>query len=223
MPTLPKPQPCGQSWLAMQPTANGRLCGQCDKEIYDFSGMAWPEIAHTQAAHGNAICGMYAPAQLRHWGQSPPPGACATLAAATTLALALANLPAAAQAPAGRTLTGTVQYVSDKGQAEPLPFATVLLAGTQVGSTTDAQGHYELQLPDAAALPAEAKIQFISLGMKTDEWPLPPAGPGPLHHDARLSQDPNSTMNTTVFSVRQPTLAERAKWSLQRLFRRRQK
>ncbi|WP_460501564.1 hypothetical protein, partial [Hymenobacter agri] len=91
---LPKPQPCGQSWLGMTPTANGRLCGQCDKEIYDFSGMSWPAIAQTQAAHGNALCGMYSPEQLKYWGQTPPPSTCTKLAAATTLALTLANLPA---------------------------------------------------------------------------------------------------------------------------------
>ncbi|WP_210519476.1 hypothetical protein [Hymenobacter terricola] len=64
MNALPKPQPCGQNWLDMQPTDNGRHCGQCGKEIYDFSAMSWPEIVRTQATHGNALRGMYAPAQL---------------------------------------------------------------------------------------------------------------------------------------------------------------
>ena len=51
---------------------------------------------------------MYTPAQLANWGQLPPASACAKLAAATTLALALSAIPAAAQMPGGRTLTGTV-------------------------------------------------------------------------------------------------------------------
>ncbi|MGI4874930.1 MAG: hypothetical protein ACRYFX_27565 [Janthinobacterium lividum] len=58
MNTLPKPPPCHQNWLAMLPTRNGRLCGQCNKEIHDFSAMSWPAITQTQAAHGNALCGM---------------------------------------------------------------------------------------------------------------------------------------------------------------------
>ena len=223
MNNLPKPQPCGQSWLEMQPTAHGRQCGQCDKEIYDFSGMAWPAIARAQAAHGNALCGMYALDQLKHWGQQPPPSACAKLAAATTLALALAAIPAspaAAQAPGGRTLRGTVTFVSDKGQPEPLPYATVLLAGTQVGASTDAQGRYELTLPADNSLPAAANIRISSVGLTTDEWPLPPPGNGPLQHDAVLRPDPHSSI--TTFSVRRPALPERAWWSLKRLFRRRQ-
>lgn len=221
MNNLSKPQPCGQPWLAMQPTTNGRLCGQCDKEIYDFSGMAWPAIARTQAAHGNALCGMYTPAQLKHWGQTPPPSACARVAAATTLALALAlaAIPAAAQTPGGRTLSGTVMVVSDKGQPEPVPFATVLLAGTQVGVATDEQGRYELTLPDEKSLPEGAAIRISSLGLTTDEWPLPPPGDDPLRHDAVLHTDPNN--NITTFSVRRPSLPERAWWSLKRRFGRR--
>ncbi|GAA4052252.1 hypothetical protein GCM10022409_43950 [Hymenobacter glaciei] len=220
MHNLPKPQPCGQPWLEMQPTANGRLCGQCDKEIYDFTGMAWPTIARTQAEHGNALCGMYTPDQLKHWGQVSPPNACAKLAAATTLALALsAVIPAMAQTSGGRKLTGTVTFVSDKGKPEPMPFATVLLAGTQVGISTDAEGRYELLLPDAKALPEAAKIQFMSVGMTTDEWPLPLQSDGPLQHDAVLHLNPTS--NPSVFSVRQPSLPERAKWTLKSLFSRR--
>ena len=220
MNNLPKPQPCGQHWLDMQPTANGRLCGQCDKEIYDFSGMAWPAIARTQAEHGNALCGMYMPEQLKHWGQTPPPSTCARLAAATTLALALSAIPATAQTPGGRTLTGTVMFVSDKGKSEPLPFATVLLAGTQVGASTDEQGRYELTLPNEKSLPAAAKIRISSIGLATDEWPLPLQSNGPLRHDALLHIDPSS--NIITFSVPRPTLPQRAVWSLKRLFSRRQ-
>ena len=217
MNNLPKPQPCGQPWLAMQPTANGRHCGQCDKEIYDFSGMAWPAIARTQAEHGNALCGLYSPGQLKHWGQTP--SACAKLAAATTLALALSAIPAAAQTPSSRTLTGTVMYVSDKGKPEPLPGATVLLAGTQVGISTDMQGRYELTLPDEKSLPEAAEIRISSIGLTTARWPLPTTGEAPLQHDAVLQIDPRSII---TFSVRRPTLPERAWWSLKRLFSRRQ-
>ena len=218
MNNYPKPQSCGQHWLGMQPTANGRLCGQCDKEIYDFSGMAWPAIARTQAEHGNTLCGTYTSNQLKHWGHTPPPSACAKLAAATALALALSAIPAAAQVPGSRKISGTVMYVSDKGKPEPLPGATVLLAGTQVGASTDAQGHYELLLPDDKSLSEAAKIQFMGLGMATAEWPLPLPANGPLRHDAVLRTDPRSII---TFSVRQPTLPERAKWTLKRWFGRR--
>ncbi|GAA3941302.1 carboxypeptidase-like regulatory domain-containing protein [Hymenobacter algoricola] len=213
MSTLPKPQSCGQHWLDMQPTANGRRCGQCEKEIHDFSAMAWPDIARTQAAHGNALCGMYAPAQLAHWGQVPPPGACARLATATSIALALAAIPATAQvaAPARLTLSGTVTVLSAKGQPVPLPFATVLLAGTTTGVSTDEQGRYELAVPDAVADPT---LVFISIGYEKLEWMVPAASQGQLRHDAWLAINPHSSLS--VFSVRKPTLFERATWPLRR-------
>ncbi len=214
MPTLPKPQPCGQNWLDMKPTANGRLCGQCDKEIFDFSAMSWPEIEHTQAAHGNALCGMYAPAQLAHWGQSPP-GACPRLASATALALALATVPAQGQVPSGTTsltLSGTVSTTNATGNLEPVPFATVLITGTTLGVATDEQGHYELAVPDSVG--PTHPITFSSIGFNTSAFTLPSSSTGLLRHDVLL------TVNTTVitFSVRKPSLAERAKWKLKRWF-----
>ena len=95
--------------------------------------MSWPEIARTQAAHGHALCGMYAPAQLAHWGQSPPAGPCARLAAAASLALALSALLVRAQTPAAvatATLSGTVRMASANGKVVPVPYATVLLTST---------------------------------------------------------------------------------------------
>lgn len=204
----------------MQPTANGRLCGQCDKEIYDFSGMTWAAIARSQAENGNALCGMYTPDQLQHWDQMPPPSVCAKLAAATTLALALSAMPVSGQTPGGRTVTGTVMLLSDKGKSEPLPYATVLLAGTQVGVSTDKEGRYELALPDERKLPEAARILFMSIGLATAEWPLPPPSDSPLQHDALLHIDPTSSLS--VFSVRRPSLPVRAIWTLKRWFGRRQ-
>lgn len=218
MSALPKPQPCTQNWLAMQPTANGRQCGQCEKEIYDFSAMPWPAIVQVQAAHGNALCGMYAPAQLAHWGQSPP-SACTRLAAATTLALTLSAIPAPAQtaavSTAGDTLTlsGTVMMATSKGKREPLPFATVLVTGTSTGTITDEQGHYELTIPQAADS-HPTTIAFRSLGFIQRDWVLPAQGPNRVQHDALLAID----TRIIAYSVRKPSLAERAKWKLKSWF-----
>ncbi|WP_167852267.1 carboxypeptidase-like regulatory domain-containing protein [Hymenobacter elongatus] len=204
----------------MKATANGRRCGQCEKEIYDFSAMSWPAIARTQAAHGNALCGMYAPAQLEHWGQAPPESACARLAAATALALTLSAIPAAAQTLAATTLSGTVRAVSSKGKPEPLPFATVLLTGTTIGVTTDEHGYYELAIPDAGSSTEATTVVFTSIGYETAQWELPPQSPGLLQHDALLAINLNTSLS--VFSVRKPTVAARAGWTLRRWFGRSQ-
>ncbi|WP_345235788.1 carboxypeptidase-like regulatory domain-containing protein [Hymenobacter saemangeumensis] len=206
----------------MQPTKNGRLCGQCDKEIYDFSAMSWAAIAQTQAQHGNALCGMYTPAQLAHWGQSPPPGACAKLAAATTLALGLSAIQAPAQTAAvttaGLKLSGTVMTTSAKGKPEPLPFASVYLLATNQGVLTDEKGHYELSIPADLNSNDSTFVVFISLGFSKVQWAIPRQSQGQLEHDAFLTID----HSFVGFSIRKPTLMEQVKWSLKRWFGRKE-
>jgi hypothetical protein len=38
------PEPCHENWDAMSPTAQGRFCGSCQKEVVDFSGKTDTEI-----------------------------------------------------------------------------------------------------------------------------------------------------------------------------------
>ena len=226
MPALPKPQHCGQDWLAMSPTKNGRLCGQCDKIIHDFSRLSWAEIERQQQAHGNALCGMYSPAQLTHWGQEVPgsPGACARLTAATTLALTLSSLPILAQTDPAKTsgsivVRGTVHDNSKKSRPEPLPGVTVLLKGTQIGVSSNADGTYELSIPNTVVA-RHAMIAVSSVGYFQNEFALDSLGSGSpdvVVHNVELKPVP-STGN--IFYVRRATLARRAWWTVKGWFRR---
>lgn len=228
MPAMPKPQPCGQNWLAMSPTENGRRCEQCDKVIHDFSKMSWPEIEQRQRTHGNALCGMYSPAQLNYWGQEPPApaqGACARLAAATALALGLSAIPAPAQtaATAGRdpiTIRGTVYESSEKGKRQPLPGVTVLLKGTLLGVSSGPAGEYELSIPNSAVARVPGSIVVSSVGYLSTEFSLdsiPANGSKLLVHDIRLAVDPRPP---EAFYVSRPTLARRMWWTVKNWFRR---
>jgi hypothetical protein len=213
MSTLPQPQPCGQNWLGMTPTAHGRQCGQCAKEIYDFSAMSWPEIERVQAAHGNALCGMYAARQLAHWGQQPPT-ACARLAAATTLAWALASLPAQGQhlpKPAADSvrITGTVTVEFEPGKPEPAPGVTVVANGTALGTSTNGQGHFELVLPTSVIRSPTSAILFSRVGYQSSMLTLPTETTGVVRHDVLLTPTP-----AIVYAVERPSLARRIKWRL---------
>ncbi|TDN38668.1 carboxypeptidase-like regulatory domain-containing protein [Hymenobacter sp. UV11] len=218
---LPKPQLCDQNWLAMPPTARGRLCGQCEREIYDFSALSWPQIVQTQAAHGNRLCGLYSDAQLAHWGHVPP-RACAPLAAATALALALAAVPAPAQTlspatpgPAAIHLRGTVTMVSAQtGKPEPVPGVTVLLLGSTLGTSTDMQGHYALTVPIAERADT-VRLGFSALGFVTQHVPLPLTPTGVVEQNAQLVLDAREVQ---AFYVRKPSLLTRVQWRFQRWF-----
>jgi hypothetical protein len=216
---LPKPQLCDQNWLAMPPTTKGRLCGQCEREIYDFSALSWPQIVQTQAAHGNRLCGLYSDAQLAHWGHVPP-RVCAPLAAATALALALTAVSAPAQTPAPASLgsaalhlRGTVTMVSvQTGKLEPVPGVTVLLLGSTLGASTDEQGHYALTVPPAGRADT-LRLGFSAIGFVTQHVPLPPTPTGVVEQNAQLVLDAREVQ---AFYVRKPSLLTRVKWRFQR-------
>lgn len=221
MSTLPKPRPCGQNWLNMRPTDKGRVCGQCEKEIYDFSAMSWPDIVRTQAAQGNTLCGMYTPAQLAHWGQAPP-SACAQLLAATTLALTLSSIPTAAQSLTASasstdlTVRETVLATSSTGKVEPVPFVTVVLAGTRLGTTTNELGQYALAIPTTMSREDSTTVIFSNVGYTTRKLVLPLQARGMFQHDVYLAMD----TNLEVFSVRKPSLIEQINWTLKRWLKR---
>ena len=205
----------------MTPTGKGRLCGECEHEIYDFSALSWPQIVHTQVAHSNRLCGLYSEAQLAHWGQSPP-SACGPLAAAAALAFALTSGAAAAQevvpspaVPHSIQLQGTVSNVStNTGKQEPLFGATLLLWGTMIGTTTDAQGHYTLTVP-ATSRADTVTLVFSSIGFVTQELPLAATSTGVVEQNAQLVLAPDQG---TTFYVRMPSACERVKWRLKRWF-----
>ncbi|RZL07517.1 MAG: hypothetical protein EOO62_16935, partial [Hymenobacter sp.] len=87
-------------------------------------------------------------------------------------AVAQQTKPAAPASAATRTLTG--RLTDEKGQG--LPGVTVLLKGTTLGTSTDANGRYVL-----AGVPAQgARLVFSYVGFLTQEVAVP-TGAGPLN------------------------------------------
>ena len=86
----------------------------------------------------------------------------AVLLAPPPAAAQLTNPPKAAQpAPANTTKNRVVSgLVTDQTSRDPLPGVTVLIKGTNLGTSTDAQGRYSLLVPDAA----RAVLLFNYLG-----------------------------------------------------------
>ena len=90
------------------------------------------------------------------------------------LALVLSAPPVAAQAVAPLApapLTNTTKnwvvsgQITDQATRQPLPGVTVLVKGTQLGASTDAQGRYSLMVPNAT----QAVLQFHYIGYVTVE------------------------------------------------------
>ena len=222
MTAVPKPKPCGQNWLDMKPAERGRTCGQCSKVITDFSKMSWAEIEQVHLQKKEAVCGMYSPAQLDHWGHEIPKSGCSKFAATAALLISLtASTQATGQAPVEQDTTkrtiihGTVTGKSIEGSIDTLDYATVVLKNTTVGVTTNGHGHYELDVTDYLGVIAEPTIVFSYIGYERFELKLDNDNTkGELNYNVEM----NEGAQLTDFYVRGSTRAERIKWKFKRCF-----
>jgi hypothetical protein len=56
--------PCHEQWGDMQPDAEGRFCGSCQKTVVDFSMMSDQEVLSWFAGAGRSVCGRFTTDQL---------------------------------------------------------------------------------------------------------------------------------------------------------------
>jgi hypothetical protein len=82
--------------------------------------------------------------------------------------------PAVAPGTETRTLSGTVR---DEATQEPLPGATILLKGTQLGTTADMDGCFTLAVPGEAPT---AQLVIVYIGYTTAEQTVALANRAPL-------------------------------------------
>ncbi|MEP7095663.1 MAG: hypothetical protein ABI793_16490, partial [Flavobacterium sp.] len=58
------PEPCHENWLEMTPTEKGRFCGNCQKNVIDFTKSSDREILLAYNKTEN-ICGQFKVSQLQ--------------------------------------------------------------------------------------------------------------------------------------------------------------
>ncbi|OGX83568.1 carboxypeptidase-like regulatory domain-containing protein [Hymenobacter coccineus] len=193
--TVHIPQPCAESWAAMTPRGPGRHCAACQQTVVDFTQKTNGEIlAMLKQATGNT-CGRFAAGQLGRPLQPLAVGAPsrwrAWLAAAVAVwglregvgTVARAQVPtelrplrAPATVPA---TTGPSKYthvisgvVTDSATHEGAPGVSVILMGTTFGTSTDATGHFRLELPDSLIRKSKCIIGFSWVGYARQELAL---------------------------------------------------
>jgi hypothetical protein len=162
------PEPCHENWNDMSPTAKGRFCDSCAKEVKDFSQSTHDEIAATLLSSEDKVCGRFRKEQLAL--PSPKlidliptrPAHAAKVAAA---ALAFFSCDAAlSQSQAeiidvgsvvhSTTATSeqrirTVRGIVRDEIGEAVPFANVYFQtdlGLNRGAVTDLDGHFEIEI-----------------------------------------------------------------------------
>ncbi len=232
---LPKPRHCNQNWLAMQPTAGGRTCAECQKTIVDFSKKSWKEITEKQAANGNSLCGMYSQKQLDYWGHEVlENNSCIKKAAALAGLFATVSFNAIAQAPPDKGFTIIGKVTDTTGQA--IPFVNLILLkngnskimGKTTGTTSGLGGIFTLEVtnlpdgsfPDALLVASVGYGQQIikaeELLLKTDTINIK------LREEVRGPETLENVVYTTAFFVREPTRWEKVKWKFKKWFSRKE-
>lgn len=224
MPSIPKPKHCGQNWLEMAPVQGGRICGQCEKKIVDFSKSSWTEIESLQKQHNQSLCGMYHPKQLEHWGKEVPKSDNFLLKAAVITGLAV-SLAAAAY---GQNTTDSLiieGMVFDSETGEQLPFAQVRLINNQLQTITDIDGNFKLVLNNISSAPMPDVLEVVYL-----DYPNKKLVFSDLKHldqtqtdahlkNGKLEIDLSSESEITAFYVHMPTRKERMKRKIRSWFR----
>ncbi|MCR5888002.1 carboxypeptidase-like regulatory domain-containing protein [Hymenobacter sp. J193] len=205
MPTINVPKPCGESWSDMTPATQGSHCAACNKVVVDFTRMTDAELLaflHRQPATG---CGRFTSQQLNRPLVVPAastPWRQWLAAAALTLGLGEA-VAGSAQAQAsvsqlGQQLKPTqalpISYttasetrqvsISDTSvlirgrvldEKMGLPGVTVQLQGTQLDTSTDSDGYFQLLLEKEAAA-SGTNLVFSFVGFETQQVAVPRNG-----------------------------------------------
>jgi len=188
------PQTCPADRSAMTAMERGRFCQQCQREVIDFTRMSDAQIRAYLGQHRGRLCGQLRPDQLnRPLGSKQPPKAHVWLLSLLTLG----GMPVAAQnyavpdtvqidpsVDAKTSATERKRFAEDSitisGQildeaGRPIEFATVILAGTDLGTYGSANGDFQLTVPTEKVSNLDAiELYVTSLGYHARQVFVPP-------------------------------------------------
>lgn len=168
-------KPCQKDWNSLSPTEQGKFCTSCQREVIDFAPFSLSEIKQFLEQQEGELCGSFYASQMDAFNKRYQPfptssrvkqwAAAAVLTAVVTLPsfgqtntslphqetniitsspkIASATTQQSSKAPT-IVLSGRVLDPTSK---EPLVAAIVWVKGTEISSTTDAQGFFSLRVP----------------------------------------------------------------------------
>jgi hypothetical protein len=172
-------KPCHEDWNAMTPNERGRFCGSCQKTVTDFTAMTDNEILEALQNRSGSMCGQLRGSQLNRvlvqthlernkWTLNTAFTALLLAAGTGFMTAQTAPVPTNASTeirqkypicpnprmessgPATEKHVIKAQVIDSTSQ-HAMPFTTVMISGTQIRTTTDAEGNFELTIPDSLA------------------------------------------------------------------------
>jgi len=162
------PKPCHENWEAMTPAEKGRFCNTCSKTVLDFTKASDREIVQTLNQMENA-CGRFYNHQLNRDLMVPKPKKSYWFLASISVLgfLGLNNSVALAQNPPKTEQTETKKTNQDtikiafpqkkitgvvSDDLGPMPGANVVIIGTNLGTTTDFDGNFTIEVKEGDIL-----------------------------------------------------------------------
>lgn len=162
--TLSIPNSCSAKWASFTPVTQGGFCQTCSKTVIDFTGMTDEQVVAFFVNNTTQTCGRFRPGQLKQYGVMSMvkvrPGISLLKAGVLSLLLLLINRQLPAQDIRDKAKTETIQQAPEVNVVksfskiirgvvkdeynEPLPGVNVILKGTVQGTSTDADGRFEL-------------------------------------------------------------------------------
>ncbi|HYM95219.1 MAG TPA: carboxypeptidase-like regulatory domain-containing protein [Chitinophagaceae bacterium] len=189
------PTPCHENWENMTPVEKGRFCNSCQKQVVDFSSMSDREIAaFFKKPSAGSTCGRFLEGQMnrdieiprkripwvKYFFQFALPAFLVSLKASAQKERQLMRKVAPVEV---RTLLGdtTTQVRNElivedsiKGkivdsEGKPIPFATVVIKGTNIGTQGNLSGEFILHAKKATK---EIILLTSAVGYMTQESKL---------------------------------------------------
>lgn len=163
------PQSCHEDWNKMLPHQKGKFCLSCQKQVIDFTAMSDSEVVSYFRNYKGSTCGRFTSGQLGRDLLIPnKPIPWIRYFFQITLPAFLLSFKAAAQSK--YRVLDTIQTISTKGQTKPIiigdtiinntriiegvvrdgsdhpiPYATIMIKGTNLGTAADAAGKFILK------------------------------------------------------------------------------
>jgi hypothetical protein len=223
------PSPCPQNPRNFTPTGKGGFCQSCQKEVVDFRKMSQNEIIDFFKNNSSNRCGIFYPSQLESakesFGKVKFNGFW-VLSFVGFLGLTfpvftqtLSN-PRLEQSPSGsseiskpdsypdpsRKIQGRIISETEK---DGIPGALILIKGNKVGTSTNLDGFFELEIPDSIS---SKKITLVLsfIGYQIMEIPLDQSQLPFQLGEIILKEDINTLMGEVII-IQKPNFWQKVK------------
>ncbi|MGI4870000.1 MAG: carboxypeptidase-like regulatory domain-containing protein [Janthinobacterium lividum] len=217
--TILLPTPCTESWNAMTPAGAGRHCAACAKTVVDFTQKTDAEILALLAQAAGGTCGRFRAGQLARPLQLPASASRWRSWLAAVVAVwglrqgaaekAQAQVPVVQVAPPANVLLAKALplapplaairgVVLDSAGRLAMPGTTVMLKGTSLGTSTDVNGHFTLDLPAGQEYAHQGTLLVSMVGYIKQEIPVSLDNPVAAPLEVVLAPDHTALGETVI-------------------------